>query len=652
MSPSTLLILKPSLPLRLALWALLALALLLFTVEHMWGNTGDLAHHYALVTRLMENWGLAHAGDVSLGEMNYYPRASHVLAAVLGSVLGSPLAGLHVLSLLAVFTVWGALAAIVFDLPKRIGRGAALVLVLLLSVNALSGMLDLHGGEIVINYFYAQLVGQAGLLALLRLWQGAEARGMALGWRYLLLVPGALLINALHLLPGLMLLAMMALLLLLEWQLLAAAGWRQQLRSLALPLLCTAVAALLVHSSEAYQTMRSLGNHDGWLELALYRKPSGVAGAALLLAAISAALLWVWRRQAPAERHSMLSLKYAGALGLACAALCLLQYLMLLVLHEGSPYAVKKYAFTINSLLLLNAALGAGLLLARTGRTAAPTRNLGLGYAYLGPLAVCAIASLSVLPQYAIQSASALVRTEHQLQVLRDSTLPDTPGRYTYVIGLPYRSAIVDYMFSLGVFTMARNANGNALIGNRPLEDWYQVGNVVTAEGSMLDRFPACRRGAPRQGLVVLDGSCLDRQLGGTRQLIGFRASDSPHRCKLKGFSIEEVDGSWTVGKQAELDCAMPRAAKPQPTRVEIESEAFLAGASQDVQFSLNGGAPVSAHYTQATIRQKLELALPQPLPERLVLRIEILHPSSPTAEGKGHDDRQLGIQLRQLRFQ
>ena len=115
-------------PNRLSLMLLAAAVLLAGSADTFWSLSVDLAHHYALVVRLTETWLLQVATDPSLGEMNTYPRLAHQFAAVLARLVGSPLLGLHLTALLAIFVCLASLAAMLLSLPRHAAIGSALTL--------------------------------------------------------------------------------------------------------------------------------------------------------------------------------------------------------------------------------------------------------------------------------------------------------------------------------------------------------------------------------------------------------------------------------------------------------------------------------------------------------------------------------------------
>ncbi len=150
-------------------WLLAALVVLGYFLDSMWTTSIDLPHHYALVARLAEHFTLPKAWDASLGTMNIYPHGSHFLAAILGMLTGSNLLGMHVLSLLALLIVWGGLVWLFMHLPNPNRWWALGLLAAILLLNRRVLLLPLHGDEIIGNYFFAQLVAQAGMVIALLL---------------------------------------------------------------------------------------------------------------------------------------------------------------------------------------------------------------------------------------------------------------------------------------------------------------------------------------------------------------------------------------------------------------------------------------------------------------------------------------------------
>ncbi|MCF5455576.1 hypothetical protein GIV89_28385, partial [Pseudomonas syringae] len=152
-----------TLPSRFLCYTLLLVTgwLMLSNIDVLRSQSPDLAHHYALAYRIAENFNLINSNDPTLGEMNYYPRLGHIAAAIVGWPMHSTFLGLQIVSLLSLAAIWGAFIYMLNTLPRRVATASTVTLALLLVVNKYAFHFDVHGGEIVGNYFYSQLVGQA-----------------------------------------------------------------------------------------------------------------------------------------------------------------------------------------------------------------------------------------------------------------------------------------------------------------------------------------------------------------------------------------------------------------------------------------------------------------------------------------------------------
>lgn len=235
----------------------------------------DLAHHYALAYRIAENFNLVNSNDPTLGEMNYYPRLSHIVAAIVGWPLHSTFLGLQVVSLLSLAAIWGAFIYMLNTLPRRVARASTLTLVLLLVVNRYVFHFDVHGGEIVGNYFYSQLVGQAVAILSMAVAVFLEVR-RGRGTAYVFLIGVIALNTGVHLLPTLELLGLLGGLVLfnaysdfLERELSVPAA----VASLLIPIVALAGVVL----NPAFSSMRKISENDGALSFFNITYPTGVA---------------------------------------------------------------------------------------------------------------------------------------------------------------------------------------------------------------------------------------------------------------------------------------------------------------------------------------------------------------------------------------
>ncbi len=155
-------------------WLIAECGLLVFYyIDSMWSASVDVAYHYALAFRISERWTLANlyvpsfsalaSYDPSLGEMNIYPRLSYIIVAVLGTFVNSTFLGLQITALMSLAFLWLGALLILNSLQPRLAITAILIFTAIFLLNAISIKLDIHGHEIVGNFFFSHFVGQAAL---------------------------------------------------------------------------------------------------------------------------------------------------------------------------------------------------------------------------------------------------------------------------------------------------------------------------------------------------------------------------------------------------------------------------------------------------------------------------------------------------------
>lgn len=491
---------------------LLLLAIVVLTgilSGRVWSDSVDLAHHYALVLRMVEYGNGAFPFDLSLGEMNTYPRLSHQAAALAAGVAGSPLLGMQLVAVLSLVVVWTGLMWLVASLPPRMANRTALVLVVLLAWNHFKFRLSLHGGEVIGGFFYAQLVGQAGFVMALLASMFLERREAPAWLRHGLLVPAIYLLTGIHLLPALFLLMMMGWLVVAD----TVVQWRLRQPGLAVRsavgagLLLCALGVLVSHPG--FATMREISKHNGGMSVRHLENLAALVSLGVVVAAGSAGVLLFWLRRQ--QERAWLPLKYLGVFGLSVSCLALAQAVAL-KLGFASDYALRKYAFALATMALILLALLPGLLDRRV-RDAAPVPRRAAIIDCGLPALLVVVASLSVAWQPARFETSALVALERQVLALEQRMGPPPQGKFDYVIGVADLPAVIAYMYSIAELRIPRAQNPNAasLLFEHSIADWSQVGRVITSESGVYDRYPDCRTGVAQGSLVALDGACLQR---------------------------------------------------------------------------------------------------------------------------------------------
>ncbi|MFC5461337.1 hypothetical protein [Massilia niabensis] len=609
-------------------------------------NSIDLAHHYALAFRIAQDWHLA-PGDITLGEMNFYPRLSHVGAAAVGMVLNSTFMGIQVTALAAVALVWGALIYILHTLPARLALAATALLAGLLWANQALLGLDVHGSEIVGNFFYSQLVGQGlTLLAMAVAIHLEAARGRV--HAAVFLVAAIYAIAGVHLLPALELLGMLCVVQLLQ-VLAADRPWRARGPAIGAALLCMAAGLAAVLLNPAFAAMRKISEINGNLTLVLVSGKTGLVVLSLAAIAAAAVLLRLWYR----ERDTVRALKFLGAYGATIALLCLLQ-LALLRFGFGSDYAVKKYAFGLTSFLFVAAAvLGARLAFGPRGGARAPGPYAGIA-ATVVPVAALAIAFACCARWAKLTDTSDIVALERQLAIVQAGPLaPAAGGKANVVVDLRDQPWTINYLFSIALARTPRDLAMQRVLGTNDLGPLDQYDTILSSRGASRYEFAGCAR--PGSGRILLiDAACTAKVIAASsacKRVVDFSERGDIVPSMLRGFSWPHPQGRWTDGPRATFSCV----AGERHTRARIVLAPYLERTHQRqrVAITVNGGAPVQSIFEGAVAPRTLDLALPPVEPgTTLEFVIETPDAVSPQQLGVNGDGRRLGVDVRTLSFE
>jgi len=142
--------------------ALFFLAILLFIYSgFIKSGSLDVISHYALVNEIMTHWYVS-PDALYLSVMRFYPDLSHWLAAILGAVSGDGLWAMSLLSIAAVYYCYYAIGKILGDSLTAVAIFAGLFFLLAPTASQI-------GWEVVVNFFYPQIVASAAYFAAL-LW--------------------------------------------------------------------------------------------------------------------------------------------------------------------------------------------------------------------------------------------------------------------------------------------------------------------------------------------------------------------------------------------------------------------------------------------------------------------------------------------------
>jgi hypothetical protein len=629
--------------------ATLALGAAVFVriLPYGYSSSPDVAHHYALIRWLMEHWGVGDGAAPILGEMSVYPRYAHVLAAVLGTVAHSPFLGMQLVATVSLVACWIALASMARLLPGRASWVFVSTFVALLALNLATLNLDLVGHEIVVNYFLSQLAGQACLLVIIAGCARIEAvkgHGIRLP---LAVIALSVLFAGIHLLPAIEGLGY-GLVLIAAHALSDRRGWLR--RSLVLvAAACIGVAAIYLHP--AFAAMRTISDNNGYLPLSAITTLPRLMVLATTTGIASLALIWLslpWHRfhitrAAAAARH-------LGSAGGAIALLCMLQAVAA-ALGVGSEYAARKYAFGLSTILLMEAALLATLLVNR--RLAQDSTLVRPAFGWLQPaLIIAALWIFTFSRSHREVDAPSFLAVESAATVARQIGALNGPHQaYARGLVLGGMSNVGNYLVSQAIFAAPRDGNGFAPLYDRDFPAPASVGAIFSSTtNASVWADPGCVRTHLDAGFVVSDGACILRKFSDVcRSAFDLSSSGFLPGSMMTGFSSAESGGRWTEGSVATLTCRYD-GGKPQWTHLKLDVQPFSPrGHTQVVEIAVNGVAAGRFALTEGTT---LDAPLPvSALNDAHVLTITMSIPDalSPKEAGISPDGRKLGFMVKRL---
>jgi hypothetical protein len=638
------------------LWIATSVFIVVFFFDCMWSTGVDLADHNALVNRLFDHWGMPITDDL-YSFYHSYPVFSHIAAAVLALPLSSPLGGVQLLTLLSLVALWSGLALILQTLPctMRALIGAGFVLLLIFNRSIIK--LELHGNEIIgSNFLFPQFVGQAFavvVIAVTALFERDE-RDPTLG--YLLLAVAIPIAEGFHLVPAAQLFGVLVLLIAIDFHLSPRQNHLPKL-AIGASLIIASTIGIILHPN--FRKMFHLGmdpSNPGGLPLLRPPHLPSLAVLSVVVALLSALLLYTWAyslSNAEARRNGVAA-KFVALYGLSNSGICLFQ-IFIRLFGIGSEYACLKYAFALNTTLLLDLALLIGFFF--------KPRWLASGFGnerFLAGLFESAFVSLfllagvfSVLPKEKMIDTADLATTERFAKAYTQTAFDNPPGKYNYAVGIAPMSAITDYFITGGALhapPAGDPGNTEDVFQGRPFSQPSLVGHILTSRNSKWD-VPNCRTQFSSPSLVVLDGQCAISALKESSKCAGrldFSKSGPSAFFSTEGFSGPEDTGRWTEGPQASFACQFPAGVRTDDRTVKITALPYSpSGKAQRVLLSVNDGPPKQYDFDK---ERTITIELP-PETDQLKLDFGLPDAASPKELGFGNDERKLGIFVKSISF-
>lgn len=625
--------------------AVAAGSILIWVVNKFWSGSVDSAHHYALIVRFYEAWVKPAQIDPSLGEMNHYPHYAHALAALLGTIVNSPFLGMHLLSLISLILLWYSVSLI---LNRQNDNQFILHLPFIILLFFLSKRFEIHGHEIVGNYFFSQLIGQALFFSIIAIHAWIQGFDSSRCFGYFFLAVSSVIVVGFHLMPALQIVSMLSVYVLFDFFLFKKRTTKQAVTGLFFVIL--AIVSIMMHPS--FTSMRRIASNNG--DLWLKYTPTLFSLFILLLAVIFLSFLGLVIEYSNRNEENRLSaLRIVSTYGIVASGLCGLQFLAL-AFDYGSEYACKKYAFGLNTALFLLVPLLASQFISSRDffskiRVLIPIRVLCLRLRTFYPSIIMYLAIFTVSPSYISADVKKIYEIDKSIIKFYTNNTSDNNIVVQSVVGA---RNIENYMFTTGALHHPRDEVTYSILYDRyNTVKFKNVQYIVASQKSLYDH-KSCLVSELDQNLILVDAKCAHNQSSLCSKSSDFSNDGNVPSLLLEGFSHPEAFGRWTDGKFASFTCVYPKdiEGKLHSIRLSFATSFSPRGTTQVAKVTVNG-----AHTTNFVIGSgPKEILLP--LHDSLLksgddLKIEFEIPGaiSPKELGFSEDSRKLGLGLAKI---
>jgi hypothetical protein len=617
--------------------ALIALVLVATRWRFHYAASVDWGLHYGLANFLFTRFMDPGASDAFLGFMASYPPAAHWLAALSTFFTGSTLVSMNVVALLATFAAYALMAALLTE-----GRGiadlAALGVFSALCF-ALAHERAAFGYQVILNYFYPQLVGEALVLAAVA-WLATGALTRMVAWkRWIAAFAITWVLCAFQPLAAVEFGAIAVLFAFLEDMPEGRTGGWGRAITAAVPMAAAVGAGIA--GSPFFWLVSRLAANQGWLSFG--RWMSAYDYQPLVLAAVVASLGTVLlARRGLLPRSKAFAL---ASMSMAGAALIVGQTMALRFAGVGSLYAVSKYVFFTGTACALCIAYGVQALVSRRAASARWKLLDGAGpliVPLFGAVGIFIVTSGALPWRHTLQPTldyQGVVRT-----YLRDGGVPAAAGASASRHGA--HTIYENYVVTFGDLRLPVKLLPEAVLNSVPTGDAVQYVLMPTA-GDYEDVVERCSVGRR----FDLSTSALNRRcfVESSARL----PENRPVRVALgsrgagylrDGWSAPEGWGTWTKGAKSVLEFV--RAAPPDGAvdAVRLRYTAFLAPGRPSQTFRVLADGVEAGRFTTSS-GDVAAITVNLGREERHTIELQVENPVSPKELGLSHnDDRKLGI--------
>jgi hypothetical protein len=635
-------------------WLVFALsAVILIVMRGMLLTAGsiDFAAHLSLVDFISNNVDFPRwSGDYHnvkvipyLGVMTVYPPISHAFGAVAGWALRSEIAGMNAVALMSVFVAY----TVLLYLCVRAENLVCAILFVAMAL-ALGPFGFLHGGQLILNYFYAHIFGTAALLCLLYvvvfILSGWTATAFAvvsacfLGWIYPLSEIQFSACFLVYLAAETFTKSMNERV--VAWRLLAQTG------------VTTVLLLVVTVLHPEFKIMITISGNNGGILPTIETRYITMLAALLMIAG----LIVIWSN---IKRQSKLGLLIA-ALAVGVSAIYVLQWAALYFLDLGSPYALKKHIFDIVTLLCLILAYVMGVLVGRL----LPPMQLTPSHSMMVSSVLALTVTLEMFSAAPAASIGNIVRSTNIANIVRFKRY--AADMMTYQLPEDAYGTTISLSGNLSPsdpFEKVLNLSASNIELGMPFHVAANFFYEGKAEGIRYALVPSnstwgiseCRITKPTHvAIVAVDYACADAARSSVEidQIVETRIGGIEGPFLTSGWGGLEQDGVWSIADHASLNIKLRNRTHGETVTLVLNLLAGLLNErhkTQRIIISVGGRELWSGQVEYGLVPRPIEIKVPTELTSSGEIVVDLFLPDamSPKKLDINEDDRNLGIKLK-----
>jgi hypothetical protein len=474
--------------------------LFLTSLNNLWSGSIDFSLHYSVVRGIRTTMASIDRNSGIWGAPFEYSTMSHKIAALLSQVVDSDILAIQMISMSALFIIWTIIFLLIRLIPGDASLYALIIITFSIVLNDIWFDFELWGNEIISNYFYSQIVAQSfSLIVIFFFIRNTQTHGIQYA-NMIMLALGIWMTSKIHLVPALVLLGVMFFICLTELKKQKINYWTMNLLGIFLFILS------LILVGPDFAAMRYVSSNNGSLVLRNSPDSNYLIGYALILSLLSFILIRISSNQSKLNNSEHLIYRILAFMGISVSALCTIQKIAL-YLNVGSEYAVKKYAFSIYTLILLTSSIILGVLfnqIRKSKQQDVLRKRLNQSpYFYL----ICAFLTLAlIMPRSGVVKTSELVHYEKLMTELNNE-LPRT-DRKVIVLKLGVGLPAFDFMYTSGIFGTPFYESVEDVVINRELSTIHKYKYLITSEKISSKNSELCLL-EERGSYLIYDHMCI-----------------------------------------------------------------------------------------------------------------------------------------------